>query len=119
MDDKIKKCNQYEGYFVFQDETKFKQHLIECLDCSSEHEKYQKVSSLIKEVAPIYLESEQKNKMMRSAKRLACCLLVFIGITGFTGYKWYDNYLYQVSINQESMVYDMGLPTDEYGFLSL
>ncbi len=119
MNNNDNKCDKYEGFFVFQNQEQFDKHIKNCEDCKKEHEKYLKISSLVKEVAPIYLERENKKKMMSAAKRLACCLVVFVGLSAFTGYKVYDNYTYQVSLEQESSVSDMGLPTDEYGFLSL
>ena len=119
MNNENKKCDKYEGFFVFGDEEKFNAHLSECECCRNEHERYKKISSLVKEVAPIYLEKESKNKMMTAAKRLACCMVVFVGLTAFTGYKVYDNYTYQINIEQGSYVTEMGLPIDEYGFLSL
>lgn len=120
MDNNKNKCNKYEGYFIFKDDESLKKHLEECDECKKEHEKYIKVSSLLKEIAPIYLERENKRKMMTSAKRLACCFVVFVCLVSFTGYKMYDNYLYQSNNSeQESYISEMGLPTDKYGFLSL
>lgn len=119
MNNDNNKCDKYEAYFVFQDEEKFNEHIKECEACKQQNEKYLKISSLVKEVAPVYLERENKKKMMTAAKRLACCFVLFIGLSAFTGYKVYDNYTYQVSLEQESTVSDMGLPIDEYGFLSL
>lgn len=121
MENENNKCDKYESYFVFQDEEKFKEHLNSCENCKQEHERYLKISSLVKEVAPIYLEREKENKikMMNAAKKLAACFVLFVSLTAFTGYKMYDNYVYQVSLEQESTVSEMGLPIDEYGFLSL
>ena len=119
MNNENNKCDKYEGFFVFQDEEKFKEHLEECPTCNQVHKKLLKVSSLVKEVAPIYLEIENKEKMMVAAKRLACCLVVFVGLTAFTGYEVYDNYTYHENLDQGSYVTEMGLPVDEYGFLSL
>ncbi len=113
-----KKCNKYEGFFVFQDEGKFFEHLEQCPDCQKEHEQYIKISKLVKEVAPIYLKKRQKDRF-NSIKKLACCFIAFIGITAFTGYKVYDNYTIQVNYAQDSYLSTMGLPIDEYGFLEI
>ena len=113
-----KKCNRYEGFFVFQDEEKFYEHLEHCPDCQKEHEKYIKVSELVKEVAPLYLKKKQKEKI-GVIKKLACCFVVFVGLTAFTGYKVYDNYTIQSNYAQDSYVSTMGLPIDEYGFLEI
>lgn len=119
MTDNKNRCDKYEGCFVFKNEEELNEHIKECESCREEHEKYLKVSELIKEVTPAYLERESKKKMMTAAKRLACCFVLFIGLSAFTGYKIYDNYTYQVSMEEESSVSEMGLPIDEYGFLSL
>ncbi len=112
------KCNKYEGFFVFQDEKNFYEHLEKCPDCQKEHERYIKVSKLVKEVAPIYLR-QQKKKKINAIKRLACCFVLFIGISLYTGYKIYDNYDIQVNYAQESYLSTMGLPVDDYGFLEI
>ncbi len=119
MNNKDNKCNKYEGFFVFQNEENFNEHINNCEVCKKEHEKYLKISSLVKEIAPKYLERENHKKMMKSAQRLACCLVAFLGLSVFTGYKLYDNYVYTVNLEQESTVSEIGLPVDEYGFLSL
>jgi len=113
------RCDKYEAYFVFQDEKKFLEHLQSCDDCKKEHEKYMKVSELVKEVAPVYLSKRQKAKIS-TIKRLACCFIAFIGLTAFTGYKMYDDYMLQsYSQDYDSCIGAMGLPTDDYGFLDL
>lgn len=45
------KCDKYEAFFVFNDEKAFYEHIENCPDCKAQHEKYLKVSSLVKEVA--------------------------------------------------------------------
>ena len=52
------KCDKYESFFVFRDKEAFNEHLEHCPDCKKEHEKYLKVSALVKEVAPAYLEKK-------------------------------------------------------------
>ena len=117
--DNENKCNKYEGFFVFQNEEAFNEHLEHCPDCRQEHEKYMKVSALVKEVAPIYLKKKYKDKIS-AIKRLACCFVLFVGITAFTGYKVYDNYDFQVNYAEDSYVIStMGLPVDDYGFLEI
>ena len=67
------KCNKYESFFIFRDEEAFNEHLEHCPDCKKEHEKHLKVSSLLKEVAPVYLEKKRKEK--KSAIKIAHSLL--------------------------------------------
>ncbi len=119
MNDDRKKCDKYEAYFVFKDEEAFNNHIKECPDCQKEHEKYLKVSSLVKEVAPAYLEKQKKNKFS-TIKKLACCFVLFVGITAsYTGYNMYNDYTSQAYWDDDSYVSAMGLPIDEYGFLEL
>jgi hypothetical protein len=116
--DNQNKCNEYEGFFVFKDENSFLEHLEHCSDCKKEHEKYKKVSELIKEVAPVYLE-KQKNNKHNAMKKLACCFVVFIGLSAFTGYKIFDNYTINSNLDDESYITTLGLPTDDYGLLEI
>ncbi len=112
------KCDKYEAYFVFKDEEAFNEHLKNCPDCQIEHEKYMKVSKLLKEAAPLYLK-KQEVKRISSLKKLACCFIIFAGLSAFTGYKVYDNYSYQYDFDDNSYVSALGLPIDDYGFLDL
>ena len=113
------KCDKYEAFFVFNNEEAFLNHLENCPDCKQEHEKYLKVSQLVKEVAPVYLKKKQKEKLT-AVKRLACCFVFFIGLTAFSGYKYYDEYtLLQTDITDDSYISTLGLPIDDYGFLEI
>ena len=117
MNDK-EKCNNYEAYFVFSSNKDFENHLENCEDCRQEHEKYRKVSQLVKEVAPIYLKRKQQQKIS-VVKKLACCFVLFVGLTAFTGYKAYDNYVMNQEVNEDSCISTLGLPIDDYGFLEI
>ena len=112
------KCNKYESFFVFRDEEAFSEHLEHCPDCKQEHEKYLKVSALVKEVAPVYLEKKKKEKTS-VLKRLACCFVAFVGFASFVGYEAYDDYAFKTMEVEESYVSTMGLPVDDYGFLEI
>ena len=117
MDNK-EKCNKYEAFYVFQNEEAFNNHLEECSDCRQEHEKYLKVSQLVKEVAPAYLEKKKREKT-NLLKHAACFLIVLTGFIGYNGYKVYQDNSFQVNSVEESYINTMGLPTDDYGFLEL
>ena len=118
MDNKDK-CNKYESYFVFRSEEEFNSHLNECSDCREEHEKMLKISNLMKEVAHVYLKREEKKKTS-TLKRIACCFVLLIGITSYTGYNMYNDYNFEVNTADESYIEStMGLPIDEYGFLEI
>lgn len=115
-----KKCDKYEALFVFNNDEALYEHIKNCPDCKREHEKYQKISSLVKEVAPEYLKRQEQNKHKSAAlKKVACFLILLAGLSGYTGYNIYDYNSFQVSSADESYIYNMGLPTDEYGFLEL
>lgn len=120
MNDDRKKCDKYEAFFVFRDEEAFNNHIKECPDCKQEHEKYMKVSALVKEVAPVYLQ-KQKQRKFSAAKRFACCLILFAGLSiSYTGYNMYNDYSSQLYFTDDaSYIGNMGLPVDEYGFLEL
>lgn len=115
-----KKCGKYEALFIFQNEEELLRHIEECEECRKEHEKFQKVSALIKEAGPLYTEKKRREKS-GAIKKALCCLVIFLMIGGYTGYQMYDNY--QLSRydpdNSYSYVASMGLPTDDYGFLEL
>lgn len=114
--DENKKCN-YEAMFIFNDEASFKKHIEECPDCKNEHEKYMKVSALIKEAAPLYFK-RQENKKKNALKKLACCLLLFLGLAvSYTGYNTNSDDVYGNVWNDESYISSIGLPIDDYGFL--
>lgn len=118
MENENNKCNKYEALFVFQNDDVLNEHIKSCPDCMKEYEKQLKVSSLVKEVAPIYL-NKIKQKKVSAAKKLACCFVAFIGVTVFSAYKIYDENSFQVNMaDEESYISAMGLPVDDYGFLN-
>ncbi len=116
--DNEKKCDKYEGLYVFRSEDELLEHINNCPDCKEEHEKQQKISNLVKEVAPVYLARMEKEKKT-FVKKVACCVAVFTLITSFAGYKMYDSYSYQANIDNDSYIEDIGLPTDDYGFFEI
>lgn len=117
MDEK-QKCDKYEAFFTFQDEEAFNNHLENCPNCKEEHEKYLKVSALVKEVAPEYLAKRAKTKS-DLLKRAACIFVILTGLIGYTGYKVYEDNSFQINSVEDSYIYEIGLPTDSYGFLEL
>ena len=108
------KCSKYEAYFTFASEEDFKKHLEECEDCRKEHEKMQKISSLVQEVKPYYKKKRQSSKFLK----IACSLLLFvflgtgIGILNFNT-DISDTLRYGTTLSAE----DLGLPVDSYGLI--
>lgn len=109
------KCDKYEALFVFKGDDALYNHIENCPDCFEEHKKQLKVSALVKEVAPVYLQ-KQKKKRLSLVKKLACCFMFVVFVSAFTGYKMYEQNSFQVSSAEESYISAMGLPTDDYGF---
>lgn len=107
-------CKKYEGLFTFADEKDFLAHIEECPNCKAEHERMQRVSDLIQEVAP-----QIKAKRREFAKvKLACtsfgivfCLLT-LGVVNLNP-DVHDMIMY----GQTMSVEDYGFPVDSYGLL--
>ena len=122
-----KKCDKYESLFIFADEETLNKHLQECEDCRREHEKMHKVSALVKEAEP---ELKRRAAFFNSLK-VACVLFLFI--TGGVFFQTFapmqlnnTNATMTASISsdmsfdyEDSIIPDMGLPTDDYGLLML
>lgn len=109
-----KKCTKYEGLFTFADDETLKKHLKCCKDCQKEQELMDKVSDLIKEVRPYYL-----NKRKNSAKfKMACALFLILlsgtvmGVINFNP-DISDIIKYGTALSAE----DLGFPVDSYGLL--
>lgn len=122
-----KKCDKYESLFIFADEETLNKHLQECEECRREHEKMHKVSALVKEAGP---ELKRRAAFFNSLK-VACVLFLFI--TGGVFFQTFapmqlnnTNATMTASISsdmsfdyEDSIIADMGLPTDDYGLLML
>ena len=116
--DNNKKCDKYEGLFLFRKEEELLEHIENCQDCKQEYEKHQKISSLVKEVAPVYLAKKEKEKNT-FVRRVACCFVILTIVISFAGYKAYDNYSFQANMEEESCISNIGLPIDDYGFFEI
>ena len=108
------KCSKYESLFIFSDEDNLKKHLEECEICRLEHEKMQKVSSLLSEVKFHY---RNKAKQIRKIKAVcaAICLIFFSTSLGIVtdDTDLVDALMYGDSLSAE----DLGFPVDSYGLL--
>ena len=122
-----KKCDKYESLFIFADEETLNRHLQECEDCRREHEKMNKVSALVKEAEP----ELKKRATFFSSLKVACILFLFIsGGVFFQSFTPSNLNLTGTTITastssdisfeyEDSIIADMGLPTDDYGLLML
>lgn len=108
------KCSKYEGLFIFSDKETLEKHLEECSDCRAEHEKMQKVSSLISETKFYY-----KSKLMRARKLKAiCALAMFMFFSATFGVVSNDGDLADALMYGDTLTAeDLGFPVDSYGLL--
>lgn len=108
------KCSKYEGLFIFSDTNNFNEHLNECEDCRKENEKMQKISDLIQEVKPYYLNKRNKLRKMRVAAALFFIMLfsATFGIV-YTNEDLSDALMYGDTLTAE----ELGFPVDSYGLL--
>lgn len=110
------KCTKYEALFTFRSEEELNRHIDECEDCRLEHEKMQKVSSLIEEVKPYY---RAKRKKLAKIK-IACAFLMImmsgttLGLINFNP-DVSDTLKYGTTLSSE----DLGFPVDSYGLITV
>ena len=109
-------CQKYKALFLFANEEDFYSHLCDCNDCSEEQSKMNRVSSLIKEIAPIYLEKQKKS---RYKKIVSCCAILIFGLASIVGFELINQNIDTASYQVHSIVSDMGLPVDDYGLLQI
>ena len=109
-----KKCTKYEGLFTFSDEKTFLEHVNSCPDCRTEHETMQKVSELLKEVKPFYVQRRKNFAQVKIA--CAICAMMLSGtVLGLVNFNTdiSDTIKYGTTLCAE----DLGLPVDSYGLL--
>lgn len=111
MDDK---CQKFEGLFIFSDEETLNEHIKECPECAAEALKMQKVSELLQEVKPYFLEKRKHFATLKIACAISFILLAGT-IIGVTGFNQDINDLLKYGTELEAA--DLGLPVDDYGFL--
>lgn len=110
------RCTQYEGLFTFGTEEQLMKHIEECADCRAEHEKMQRVSELIKEVAPSFRAKRRNNAKLK----MACAsfaLMLFVSTLGVVNLNVdiHDTIMYGQTLTLE----DYGIPVDSYGLISV
>ena len=108
------KCTKYEGLMTFGDEARLLEHIAVCEDCRHEHERMQKVSELIAEVAPDIRKSRRKVAKLK----MACAsfaLFCFVSAAGLVNFNTdiHDTIMYGQTLTLE----DYGLPIDSYGLI--
>lgn len=108
------KCTKFEAYFTFSDEETLLKHIENCPDCRAEYERMQKVSSLIQEAKPYFIEKRRNfAKVKMACAVFAMCLFATtFGIVNFNT-DISDTIKYGSVLSAE----DLGLPVDSYGLL--
>ena len=110
------KCSKYESLFVFSDDETLEKHIAECEECKQEHEKQQKVSSLIDEVK-LYYRAKRKKRMARLRAACAVVLMMFT-VLSFVGVAINDDdILDTLKYGDTLSAEDLGFPVDSYGLL--
>lgn len=115
------KCTKYESLFTFGNEKELEEHIKNCPDCQAEQEKMEKVSILLQEVKPYYI---QKRKDSFSRMKVACILGLglFVGVLlgHFAQYVMpttaYNTSSYDTTT---SSVNEYGIPVDSYGLITV
>ncbi len=111
-----KKCTKYEAIFTFRNEDELNEHINSCPDCKAEHEKMLRVSELIQEARPYFIERRRD-----FAKVKVACALFMLMVSGTTlgvvnfNTDISDTIKYGTTLSAE----DLGLPVDSYGLISL
>lgn len=109
-----KKCRQYEGLFIFQDEEKLLEHIKTCEDCRAEHEKMKKVSALIQEVAPLIKEKRRNSAHLK----LACASFALVLLVStLSVINLNPDIRDRIMYGQTLSIEDYGLPVDSYGLI--
>jgi len=114
------KCGKYESLFIFGSHDDFENHLKICSECRAEHEKYQKVAKLVKEVKPLYKQQKQNKKIFVSiAAGFITLFLVFFAVNhqNSSSLRISSSNLENTTVQEISIINQMGFPTDEYGLL--
>ncbi len=108
------KCDKYEGLFTFSNEETLKKHIETCEDCKKEQEVMDKVSELLKEVKPYYI-----NKRRHTAKlKIACAMLAIVLCSAVMGVVNFNTDISDIiKYGNTLSAGDLGLPVDSYGLL--
>ena len=111
-----KKCNKYEALFTFKTEDDLNAHLETCEECRILHEKFQKVSELIREVRPYYRKKQHGVAKLKAA----CALFVIVSCATTLGLINFntdisDTLKYGTTLSAQ----DYGFPVDSYGLINI
>ena len=110
------KCTKYEALVTFRDENELNVHIQNCPDCRLEHEKMTRVSELIQEAKPYYMEKRKNSVKVRAACALFMLMVcgTTLGVVNFNT-DISDTLKYGTTLSAE----DLNFPVDSYGLISL
>lgn len=113
------KCDRYESLFVFGTEQELENHIAICPDCREQHEMLNKTAFVAREVAPHYANYGKTKPLQLAIKAAAGFIVITLAYFIINhGAMQGDIDGYNLSYTQnESVISEMGLPTDEYGLL--
>jgi len=113
------KCNKYESLFLFGTQEQLEEHLAACAECREQHEKMQQTANIAKEATPHYKNYGRKNFYPHAIKIAAGMVIIVLAYFALnTGIINSEYKGYSLTYNDgESVISEMGLPTDEYGLL--
>ena len=109
-------CRQYEGLMTFGNDEQLQEHMKVCADCRAEHERMEKVSALIQEVAPSIKERRKNTARLK----MACASFTLIMLVSTLSVinlntDIHDTLMYGQTLTLE----DYGLPVDSYGLITV
>ncbi len=110
----MEKCNKYEAIYTFGNEEMMKLHLQNCPECQKEQEQMDKVSELLKEVKPYYVQKKRSYARLRMACAVFAILFsgTVLGVVNFNS-DVSDIIKYGTTLSAD----DFGFPVDSYGLL--
>lgn len=114
------KCDKYESLFIFGSKEDFSEHLKTCTDCQNEHEQMKKVACVVKEVKP-FITNKENNvvNFPLYSKIVACFIMPLIFSFAFNLFSPQKANPEIAWAKQSSVVTEMGLPSDEFGLLTI
>ena len=108
------KCTKYEGLFIFSDEETLKKHIETCPDCAKEDAEMKKVSELIQEVKPYFV---QKRKNYLKLKAICAVSVMILCTTTLGVINLNTDISDTIKYGNVLSADDLGLPVDSYGLL--
>ena len=117
-----KKCSKYEGLYTFGNSKELNEHIKNCLDCQAEQEKMNKISELLQEVKPYYIQMHKTYyNRLKIAFVLGFGLFVGVLLGHFSQGLIPNSNTYTLSSDSttSSSFNEYGIPVDSYGLITV